>query len=122
MLRWESRQPARPGPPDNECGSFSLVVAHLHTVLTWGAHRLPACQEEQRSGRVHVPTNEQRRQTAKRKLERQLARRAERAKRRRTVGVIITVVGVVAAVGLVYWLANLGGNNSPAAATDTSSP
>jgi peptidyl-prolyl cis-trans isomerase B (cyclophilin B) len=72
---------------------------------------------------VPVPTNEQRRQAAKRKLERQLTRRAERAKRRRVVGVIVTVVGVIAAVGLVYWLVNLGNGNSPAAAnsTDTSS-
>jgi peptidyl-prolyl cis-trans isomerase B (cyclophilin B) len=68
---------------------------------------------------VQVPTNEQRRQTAKRKLERQLARRAERAKRRRIIGVIVTVVAVVAAVGLVYWLANLGDGDTTAAATDT---
>jgi peptidyl-prolyl cis-trans isomerase B (cyclophilin B) len=68
-----------------------------------------------------VPTNEQRRQAAKRKLERQLARRVERAKRRRIVGVIVTVVGVIAAVGLVYWLANLGGGNNPASANSTES-
>jgi peptidyl-prolyl cis-trans isomerase B (cyclophilin B) len=55
-----------------------------------------------------VPSNEQRRQAAKRKLERQLARRAERAKRRRIWGVTITVAVVVAAVGVVYWLVNLG--------------
>jgi peptidyl-prolyl cis-trans isomerase B (cyclophilin B) len=66
-----------------------------------------------------VPTNEQRRQTAKRKLERQLARRAERARRRRTVGVIVTVVAVVAAVGIVYWLANLGNGSNTAGATNT---
>jgi peptidyl-prolyl cis-trans isomerase B (cyclophilin B) len=73
---------------------------------------------------VQVPTNEQRRQAAKRKLERQLARRAERARRRRIIGVVITVVGVIAAVGLVYWLANLGDGNQTAAAnsTDTSTP
>ena len=69
-----------------------------------------------------MPTNEQRRQAAKRKLERQLTRRAERAKRRRIIGVIVTVVGVIVVVGLVYWLANLGDSNQPAAAnsTDTS--
>jgi peptidyl-prolyl cis-trans isomerase B (cyclophilin B) len=66
-----------------------------------------------------VPTNEQRRQAAKRKLERQLARRAERAKRRRIVGVIVTVVAVVAAVGLVYWLANLGDGDTSTADTNT---
>jgi peptidyl-prolyl cis-trans isomerase B (cyclophilin B) len=68
-----------------------------------------------------VPTNEQRRQAAKRKLERQLTRRAERARRRRIVGVIVTVVAVVAAVGIVYWLANLGDGDNPAAATPTTS-
>jgi peptidyl-prolyl cis-trans isomerase B (cyclophilin B) len=62
-----------------------------------------------------VPTNEQRRQAAKRKLERQLARRAERAKRRRIWGVSITVGVVIAAVGLVYWLVNLGPEDSEAA-------
>jgi len=66
-----------------------------------------------------VPSNEQRRQAAKRKLERQLARRAERAKRRRIWGVSLTVVVVVAVVGLVYWLANLGPEDSEAAADDT---
>ena len=55
-----------------------------------------------------MPSNEQRRQAAKRKLERQLARRAERAKRRRIWGASITAFVVIAAVGLVYWLVNLG--------------
>ncbi len=64
-----------------------------------------------------MPSNEQRRQAAKRKLERQLARRAERAKRRRIWGVSLTVVVVVAVVGLVYWLSNLGPDSSEAATT-----
>jgi peptidyl-prolyl cis-trans isomerase B (cyclophilin B) len=72
--------------------------------------------------RVSVPTNQQRREAAKRKLERQLTRRAERARRRKIVGVVITVVAVIAAVGLVYWLANIGGSDNPAAATNTSTP
>jgi peptidyl-prolyl cis-trans isomerase B (cyclophilin B) len=63
---------------------------------------------------VTVPSNEQRRQAAKRKLERQLARRAERAKRRRIWGASITVGVVIAAVGLVYWLVNLGPDDSEA--------
>jgi peptidyl-prolyl cis-trans isomerase B (cyclophilin B) len=71
---------------------------------------------------VPVPTNEQRRQAAKRKLERQLQRRAERAKRRRIIGVIVTVVAVVAAVGLVYWLVNLGDGDNTAAANPTTEP
>ncbi|TDV48925.1 peptidylprolyl isomerase [Actinophytocola oryzae] len=61
-----------------------------------------------------MPSNEQRRQAAKRKLERQLARRVERAKRRRNWGVGITVIVVIAAVGLVYWLVNLGPGDSEA--------
>jgi peptidyl-prolyl cis-trans isomerase B (cyclophilin B) len=66
-----------------------------------------------------VPTNEQRRQAAKRKLERQLVRRAERAKRRRIWGVSVTVGVVIAAVGLVYWLVNLGPDDSQAAPNDS---
>jgi peptidyl-prolyl cis-trans isomerase B (cyclophilin B) len=69
-----------------------------------------------------VPSNEQRRQAAKRKLERQLARRAERAKRRRIWGVSITVIVVVAAVGLVYWLVNLGPEEGEAATNPTDTP
>ncbi len=69
-----------------------------------------------------MPTNEQRRQAAKRKLERQLARRAERAKRRRIWGVSITVAVVVATVGLVYWLVNLGPDDSQAATNPTETP
>ena len=69
-----------------------------------------------------MPTNQQRREAAKRKLERQLTRRAERARRRRIVGVIVTVVAVVAAVGIVYWLANLGDSDNNAAANPTSTP
>jgi len=66
-----------------------------------------------------VPSNEQRRQAAKRKLERQLSRRAERAKRRRVWGVGLTVIVVVAVVGLVYWLVNLGPDESDAATEPT---
>ncbi|MGQ0837452.1 peptidylprolyl isomerase [Actinokineospora sp.] len=55
-----------------------------------------------------MPSNEQRREAAKRKLERQLANRAERARKRRIFGVVFTVAGVVAVVGVIYWLANIG--------------
>lgn len=65
-----------------------------------------------------MPSNEQRRQAAKRKLERQIARRAERAKKRRVWGVGITVLVVVAVVGLVFWLTNLGPEDSAAATDD----
>jgi peptidyl-prolyl cis-trans isomerase B (cyclophilin B) len=73
---------------------------------------------------VQVPTNQQRREQAKRKLERQLARRAERAKRRRIVATAITVGGVVVAVGLIYLLValNSGDETTPAANGETTEP
>ncbi|WP_019815928.1 peptidylprolyl isomerase [Saccharomonospora saliphila] len=63
-----------------------------------------------------MATNQQRREAAKRKLERQLARRAERAKRRRIVGVGVTVGAVVVVAGLVVILATRGDDS---AAEDT---
>jgi len=67
-----------------------------------------------------VPSNEQRRQAAKRKLERQLARRQERAKRRRIWGVGATVVVVIVVAVGVYLLVNLGPDDDAAAnPTDT---
>ncbi len=48
-----------------------------------------------------MPTNEQRREAAKRKLERQLQRRAERAKRQRLITIIASVVGVLVVVAAV---------------------
>jgi peptidyl-prolyl cis-trans isomerase B (cyclophilin B) len=56
-----------------------------------------------------VPTNEQRRATAKRKLERQLERRAQQARRRRQLAIIgglVTAVVVVAAAVVTVWLTN----------------
>lgn len=72
-----------------------------------------------------MPSNEQRRAAAKRKLERQLARRAERARQRKRIGLIISVVAVVVIVGGVYLLVILGHNSSGANAangTSTSAP
>jgi peptidyl-prolyl cis-trans isomerase B (cyclophilin B) len=68
-----------------------------------------------------VPSNEQRRQAAKRKLERQLERRAERAKRRRTTAVIVTVVAVIVVAGGVSLAVTLGHGGSSAAAAPSSS-
>ncbi|MBN6040880.1 peptidylprolyl isomerase [Amycolatopsis sp. 195334CR] len=51
-----------------------------------------------------MATNQQRREAAKRKLERQLTRRAERAKRRRIIGVGVTIVVVGLVAGLVVFL------------------
>ncbi|WP_030105758.1 peptidylprolyl isomerase, partial [Actinoalloteichus caeruleus] len=69
-----------------------------------------------------MPSNEQRRQAAKRKLERQLERRAQRAKRRRTIGVSATVLGTVLVVGLVYFLATMGGGDDEQTASDATDP
>jgi peptidyl-prolyl cis-trans isomerase B (cyclophilin B) len=69
-----------------------------------------------------VPSNEQRRQAAKRKLERQLSRRAERAKRRRLNAVIITVIAVVVVVGGVYFLTIGHGGTSSASSSSSSTP
>ena len=63
-----------------------------------------------------MPSNEQRRAAAKRKLERQLANRADRARKRRTLMIAGSALGVVvvaaAAVG-VYFLTK--GDDKPAA-------
>ena len=56
-----------------------------------------------------MPTNEQRRATAKRKLERQLERRAEKDRKRRTymivgsaVAAVVVIGAVVALIGIIY--------------------
>jgi peptidyl-prolyl cis-trans isomerase B (cyclophilin B) len=50
-----------------------------------------------------VPTNEQRRATAKRKLERQLERRAQQARRRRMLAIVGAAVAAVVVAALVVW-------------------
>jgi peptidyl-prolyl cis-trans isomerase B (cyclophilin B) len=71
-----------------------------------------------------VPTNEQRRATAKRKLERQLERHAQQARRRRMLaivgGAVAAVVVVVAVVATVV-LTNQEHKNKQASATASSS-
>ncbi|ULE32826.1 peptidylprolyl isomerase [Mycobacterium sp. IDR2000157661] len=69
-----------------------------------------------------MPTNEQRRATAKRKLERQLERRAAKERRRRLWAIIGSVAGaavVVAAVATVVVM-NKDSDSQDMAATDTS--
>lgn len=68
-----------------------------------------------------MPSNEQRRQAAKRKLERQMARRVERAKRRRMTAVIATIVAVVVVAGGAYFLFTAG-SGTPAAAQSSATP
>lgn len=72
-----------------------------------------------------MPTNEQRRATAKRKLERQLERRAEKARKRRwytIIGSVVAVVVVVAAVVAAFVLTNKDDKNSSSTAAATTSP
>ncbi len=69
-----------------------------------------------------MPTNEQRRATAKRKLERQLDRREAQARRRRLFTIIASVVGVIVVVAAVVWVVfftNRDSHKTSAAATST---
>ena len=66
-----------------------------HAVL---AHSVPIDEYEEDHA---VPTNEQRRETAKRKLERQLERRAAQERKRRLFTIIGSVVGVLVVIGAV---------------------
>ena len=71
-----------------------------------------------------MPTNEQRRATAKRKLERQLERRAQQARRRRTLAIVggsVAAVVVVVAVVATVVLTNQEHKNKQASATASSS-
>jgi peptidyl-prolyl cis-trans isomerase B (cyclophilin B) len=64
-----------------------------------------------------VPTNKQRRETARRHLERQLQRRQERAARQRKITLIASVAGTLVIIAVILALVfALGGNdNTPAA-------
>ncbi|MER5390623.1 peptidylprolyl isomerase [Saccharopolyspora sp. NPDC002686] len=59
-----------------------------------------------------MPSNEQRRQAAKRKLERQMERRAEQAKRRRVITIGSTIVVVIAVVAGVFYFTRTGGEDA----------
>lgn len=68
-----------------------------------------------------MPTNEQRRATAKRKLERQLERRTHKAQRRRLITIIGSVVGVVllAVAGVVAVYTTRDSDDTPSTAAGT---
>ncbi|MFE0026989.1 peptidylprolyl isomerase [Amycolatopsis sp. NPDC059021] len=68
-----------------------------------------------------MATNQQRREAAKRKLERQLVRRAERAKRRKIVGVGVVGGVVLIVAGAVVWIVNSSGSSNDAANPPSSS-
>jgi peptidyl-prolyl cis-trans isomerase B (cyclophilin B) len=71
-----------------------------------------------------VPSNEQRRATAKRKLERQLERRAQQAKKRRMMAIIGGSVGavvVIAAVVATVVITNKDSSDTTASAATTTS-
>ncbi|MGY1779519.1 peptidylprolyl isomerase [Geodermatophilus sp. SYSU D01036] len=69
-----------------------------------------------------MPTNKQRRVAAQRRLQRQLERRAELArKRRRNLLVVVTVMAVVLVAGAVALVAGLGGDDDDSARAAASS-
>jgi peptidylprolyl isomerase len=71
-----------------------------------------------------VPTNKQRREAARRHLERQLERRQEREARRKKMTLIISIVGTVVLIAViivvVVLLGSGGGKKTPAAASKSS--
>lgn len=70
-----------------------------------------------------MPTNEQRRETAKRKLERQLERRAAQERKRRLFTIIGSAVGVLLVIGAVVATVILTSKDSDTqASADTPSP
>ncbi|OLL17668.1 MULTISPECIES: peptidylprolyl isomerase [unclassified Rhodococcus (in: high G+C Gram-positive bacteria)] len=72
-----------------------------------------------------MPSNAQRRQAAKRKLERQLERRAQRARKRRqlTIGLSALGVAAVVAAGVGIWVLGRGGDDAAStAASETTDP
>ncbi|MDA4109668.1 peptidylprolyl isomerase [Mycolicibacterium holsaticum] len=69
-----------------------------------------------------MPTNEQRRATAKRKLERQLERRAEKARKRRIYAIVggsVAAVVVIAAVVATFVITNRDSDTDTASVADT---
>ncbi len=68
-----------------------------------------------------MATNQQRREAAKRKLDRQLDHRAQRTKRNRTLGIAATTGTVVVIAGLIMFLATRGTDDEQAAAQDEQS-
>jgi peptidyl-prolyl cis-trans isomerase B (cyclophilin B) len=68
-----------------------------------------------------VPTNEQRRATAKRKLERQLQRRSQQAKRRRILAIVGGSVAAVVVIAIAVYTVIAGNQNHRDKQTSSSS-
>ena len=67
-----------------------------------------------------MPTNAQRRETAKRKLERQLERRAQKEKQQRILTVAGSLLAIAVAAGLIAWFV-LGNKDATTTASSPSS-
>src|SRR5262249_37411760 len=106
------------GPVDTGHGAHISLSWHP---AGWGEPRL-----SNHGGIPAVPTNEQRRATAKRKLERQLERRQKQARRRRilliVVGSIVALAVVAAVVITVINSKNEHKSNTAATTTPAGSP
>lgn len=70
-----------------------------------------------------MPSNAQRRQAAKRKLERQLERRAERERKRRRMTIALSALGVIVVVGagVALWAVGRGDDTATEAASNDTS-
>jgi peptidyl-prolyl cis-trans isomerase B (cyclophilin B) len=79
-----------------------------------------------REGTAAVPSNEQRREAAKRKLERQLERREQQARKRRLMTIVGSVVAAVVVIGAIVTTIVLtnrdSGSTTASAATTTPAP
>ncbi|MGW4528664.1 peptidylprolyl isomerase [Amycolatopsis sp. NPDC004378] len=70
-----------------------------------------------------MATNQQRREAAKRKLERQLDRRKEQRKRRQQIGIGVTAVSVLVIAGIVVWIVSANGaDTTDTAASPSATP
>ncbi|MEU0534044.1 peptidylprolyl isomerase [Amycolatopsis tolypomycina] len=67
-----------------------------------------------------MATNQQRREAAKRKLERQLERRLEQQKRRRMIGAGVVGVAVLVVAGVVVWIVSANSSDGTDAAASSS--
>src|SRR5699024_9920490 len=108
----------RPAPAAGCCSSIytpgdsqrtgTNLSSPLNRILTGRAHRMPPKAPNATDAEGQVATNQQRREAAKRKLDRQLTRQAERAKRRKIVGTGVTIGAVLVAAGLVVFIVTRG--------------